>query len=197
VEAVRALVPAVACILVACGPPQTVVPDAGDDCNGPTKTPPNLVKNPGFECGGDAPAEWSPFFGDLAFVADAHSGSRAAKVTATANGSGQFSYAPVVVTAADGAKTYCAAAWMKGSTPNARLSLLVDVGGGGTEYTFTSPISGAWIRLPPTTNLQVPAPRDGKVYLRFQMKDATAGDTLLVDDLDVWESGDGRCQETR
>lgn len=183
--------------LVSCGPPErNGVPDSGV-CDGPARQPPNLVVNPGFECGGDSPAEWSPFFGELAFVAEAHSGARAARVTAASNGAGQFSYTPVVATATGAAKTYCAAAWMKGTTPNARLSLLVDVGGGGTEYTFTSPISGTWIRLPPTTNLQVPAPRDAKVYLRFQMKDAVAGNELLVDDLDVWESADGRCQETR
>lgn len=186
-------------LLVACGSP-VVPPDAGTTptCGDPAKSPPNLVQNPGFECGGDAPTEWTPFFGDLAFVADAHSGTRAARVTAMSNGAGQFSYSPVVVTASGAAKTYCATAWMKGTTPNAKLSLLVDVGGGGTEYTFTSPVfAGSWIRLPPSTSLQVPAPRDAKVYLRFQAKDADAGNVLLVDDLDVWESADGRCQEPR
>ena len=191
----------VAClVLVACGSPTSPGTDAGVDaggCDGPVKSPPNLVKNPGFECGGDAPAEWSPFFGDLTFVADAHSGTRAAHVTAISNGSAQFSYAPIVVTASGAARTYCATAWMKGTSPNAKLSLLVDVGGGGTEYTFTSPVNGTWIRLPPSTSLKVPAPVNGKVYLRFQMKDGVAGNVLLVDDLDVWESADGRCQEPR
>ena len=36
-----------------------------------------------------------------------------------------------------------------------------------------------------------------KLYVRFLLSQGSAGDTLLVDDVDVWESADGKCKETR
>ena len=59
--------------LAACGP-TSPAPDAGDPCQDAALTPPNLVKNAGFECGGATPAEWQQIYGDLAMVADAHGG---------------------------------------------------------------------------------------------------------------------------
>lgn len=178
--------------LAACGPPPTPTPDAGD-CPEPSLTPPNLVKNAGFECGGAAPAEWQAQYGALDFVADAHGGARAAGVTATGT-LGQFAYATPVFTAPKGG-TWCARAWMKGTVASAQVSVMVDTGGGGTDWTQNAPITASWLRLPTGTNLQVPASLNAKVYLRFVMNNPKAGDTLLVDDVDLWESSDGLCHE--
>lgn len=177
--------------LAACGP-TTSPPDAGG-CQEAALSPPNLVSNAGFECGGAAPAEWQQQYGTLELVADAHGGARAAKVTATGT-LGQFAYATPVFTATKGG-TWCARAWMKGTVASAKLSVMVDTGGGGTDYTQNAPLSASWLRVPTGNNLQVPATAGAKVYLRFVMNTPKAGDTLVVDDVDLWESGDGLCRE--
>lgn len=188
-----ALLTALAC--TACGGGSSS-PDAGDACAGPAKTPANLVKDPGFECASST--TWGPAYGDYAVVADAHAGSHAGQVTVGSGGLGQFGSADAVFTNAGATqKTLCAVAWMKGSSPNGRLSVMVDTGGGGQEYTFTSPLGASWIRLPLSTNLEVPVPAGGKVYLKFVARDGSAGQTALVDDVDLWESTTAHCSETR
>jgi len=183
--------PALLFVLAACSAP-TPTPDAGGgDCQEPALTPPNLVKNAGFECGGDAPAEWQQIYGDLAMVADAHGGARAAKLTATGT-IARFGYATPVLTTAK-AGTWCTRAWMKGTVASARITALVDAT--GIAWPQNAPITASWLRLPTGTNLQVPAPAGAKVYLTFDMNNPTAGDTLIVDDVDFWESTDGLCHE--
>ena len=54
--------------------------DGGSDGGGGCTIAGNLVVNAGFECGGDAPTEWSPIYGTLEFPSgDAKSGQRAAE----------------------------------------------------------------------------------------------------------------------
>jgi hypothetical protein len=55
----------------------------------------------------------------------------------------------------------------------------------------------SWIRVPPSTVLSVPGASGSSLYVRFLLSQGQAGDTLLVDDVDVWESADGKCKETR
>lgn len=193
----RTLLTALLVLVVApaCGSAPST-PDAGDSCASPTRSPPTLVANSGFECGGEKPAEWSAIYGTLSMATEGHSGARAGQVTADGLG-GRFSYTGPVATNSGAQRTWCGAAWMKGTTPNAKLTLMADSSGGGTAYSFTSPINGTWIRLPLSTNLQAPVPSGSRLLLLFEMKDQKAGDTLLVDDVDVWESPDGKCQEVR
>ena len=91
------------------------------------------------------------------------------------------------------AGTWCARAWMKGTVAAAHLSAKVDTT--GVDWTQNAPITASWLRVPAGTNLQVPAPAGAKVYLTFEMNNPTAGDTLIVDDVDFWESTDGLCHE--
>ena len=89
-------------------------------------------------------------------------------------------------------------AWVKGTVGNAKLSILTSSSVGGTDFNFSSPVAtNTWIRMPPFTVLAVPGAMGSKLYVRFLLSQGSAGDTLLVDDVDVWESADGKCKETR
>jgi hypothetical protein len=163
------------------------------NCSGAAKTPPNLVPNNGFECGDMG---WSPQSGTLSADTDARTGTQSAKLVATAAG-GKFAVTLPVVTSASG-KTYCAVAYLKGTVADAQLSVLEDKGGSVIDHTFSTPVaSTTWLRTPPSTTLGVPAAVGSKLYVRLLMRTPNANDTLLVDDVDLWESSDGQCKETR
>jgi hypothetical protein len=166
----------------------------GSACDGAAKNPPNLVPNAGFECGDMG---WAPQMGTLDVVTDARSGSKAVKLTASSSGAGVFAYATPILSPAPG-DNYCATAWVKGTVGNAKLSILTNNNGVQTDTTFSSPVAtSTWIRIPPSLVLEVPDAKGTKVYVRLLLSQGAAGDTLLVDDVDVWESPDGGCKETR
>ena len=184
--------------LVACGAPSNgsdAGTDGGGNCSSAAKTPPNLVPNSGFECGDQG---WSPQSGTLAADADARTGSQSAKLIATGTPpAGKFALTQPVVTSTSG-KTYCAVAWLKGTVGDAILSVLEDKGGSVVDHTFSTPVaSTTWLRAPPSTNLEVRAAAGSKLYVRVLMRTPSANDTLFVDDVDLWESADGLCKETR
>lgn len=189
--------------LIACGPPASGGPDGGggnDACRDTSKSPANLVANPGFECGGAAPTEWSPIFGTLDMVSDApRSGTRAAKLTMTDALGGRFAYAVNVPTG--GTKTWCFNAWIRGTAPHMRLAVMRD---DNTRVDFSSPVAAAWALVKPTKALDVANQGSSKLVFFFEMQttrgdnmNAKPGDTLFVDDVDVWESPSGSCAETR
>lgn len=169
----------------------------GGTCAPAAKTPPNLVPNNGFECGDMG---WSPQgAATLAANADARTGSQSAKLVAMGSpADGKFAVTLPIVTSTSG-KTYCAQAYLKGTVANAQLSVLESAAGGGVvDHTFSTPVaSTTWLRTPPSTNLEVRAAAGAKLYVRLVMRNPNANDTLLVDDVDVWESADGLCKETR
>ncbi len=164
------------------------------NCNSAAKTPANLVANDGFECGDTG---WSPQSGDVAAATDVHGGAKSLKLTATAAGGKFASTAPVVASTSGG--VYCAVAYFKGTVADAQLSVLEDKGGAVVDHTFSTPVKSevGWFRAPPSTNLEVRAAKGSKLYVRFVMRTPAAGETLLVDDVDLWESADGKCKETR
>jgi hypothetical protein len=169
---------------------------SGGSCAGEAKTPPNLVPNSGFECGD---LGWSPQSGTLAADSDPHTGRQSAKLVATgATPAGKFAATLPVVASASG-KTYCATAYLKGSLADAQLSVLEDKGGTVIDHTFSMPVMGSttWLRTPPSINLDVAAAAGSKLYVRVLMRNPKASDTLFVDDVDLWESSDGKCKETR
>lgn len=190
------------CAALACGPGSGGNDGGGGGtgggsgaCNGSAKSPPNLVPNSGFECGDMG---WSPQTGTLTAVTDARTGAQAAKLVATgATPAGKFAVTLPFVTSTSG-KTYCAVAWLKGTVADAQLSVLEDKGGSVVDHTFSTPVgTSTWLRAPPSTHLEVRAAMGSKLYVRLVMRTPKANDTLIVDDVDVWESADGLCKEQR
>lgn len=166
--------------------------DAG--CDGVAKSPPNLLHNGGFECGGAIPAEWLVVAGTLSFVTTgASEGQRAAQVISDSSGVGGVGSTKPVVAATSG-KTYCINAKLKGTASDARLEVI-----GGSVSSFGAPLGSpnAWVRFPPSINLAIREPVDQALYVKVRANNAHAGDTVLVDDLDLWESADGKCKESR
>lgn len=129
-------------------------------------------------------------------VDDPHRGQRSARIAAAATGA-SLGYGAAIIANEGPLRTFCAAAWMKGSSPVAKLSLTVGGAGGGTEYTFTSPLGPDWIRLPLSTNLKVPLPPGQTLQLRFVGLGSALGQTVQVDDVDIWEDPTGTCAAPR
>jgi hypothetical protein len=171
--------------------------DAGA-CTDSAKTPSNLILNPGFECG-DATmtTEWSGIYGKLELASGGRSG-RAAKVTVDAAG-GRFAYAQIFAPT-PGTRTYCFSAWLAGTAPFMRMRVLRDFGGNVQEVAFSEQIFSDFRKIP---TLKVTADNAPKLQLVFEVQtnrpdgmNGTAGQTMLIDDVDVWEST-ANCSETR
>lgn len=184
-------------VLAGCGP-MTVVPDAGGGgaCRDTSKSPANLIENPGFECD-ELPAEWSAVSGTLELAAGGRSG-RAAKVTVNQAG-GRFAYTKSFAPDA-GTSTFCFSAWLQGTAPFMRMRVLRDLGGSVQEVAFSEQIFADWHRIP---TLKVANENAPKLQLVFEVQtnrgdglNARPGQTMLIDDVDVWQST-ANCSETR
>jgi hypothetical protein len=179
---------------VGCGSTGPMVADAGV-CGLGGKTPPNLLQNASFECdGADA---WSAVYGSLEIVAGGRTG-RAAKVT-VAQAGGRLAYAKTFAPE-PGRKTYCFSAWVSGTAPFMRMRVLRDFGGSVQEVAFSDQLSAEFHRVPTLTVSADGAPKLALVFEvqtnRSDGQNATAGQTLWVDDADVWESS-SNCAEQR
>lgn len=194
--------------LAACSPPITILPvDSGisvNNCNTSTQNPPNLIPNAGFECGAE---NWGAIFGTFEVVDGGRSG-KAGKIVVNAAG-GRMALLPDVVKNG-GTKTYCATAWIQGTVPFMKLRLLRDSNGGGQSFEFSEQgpaLTGAptdFHRVPPTLVVKVPNQDATRIQLVIEAQtnrsdgmSAQPGQYLLVDDVDVWVSPDGMCQEVR
>ena len=179
------------------------VPDAGPDAgtsDGGCATPdagfpPNLLANPGFECG-DPPAGWvaSPSGTLDVESAGPRSGLRAARVTADDGGVAVSLFAQTPTPNA-GIHTYCARAWVRGAPPGgvARISLrMLTAAGGMLDHTFSAPLTAGYTRLEVSAPTQA---QDDRVLFRVWMPAPAKGDALVVDDADEWVSPDGGCPE--
>lgn len=155
------------------------------------KTPENLLLNPGFDCGA-MPTEWAATYGTTTFPAEGRSG-RAAKVVADAAG-GRLGYTLDVVTATR-LSTYCARAWVRGTAPFMRLSLATP----NTLFSSNEQLTSSWKQVPYARASLKPGEKL-QLLLEVQLVrgdglNAKPGDVLYVDDVDVWESSSGRCDE--
>jgi hypothetical protein len=183
--------------LTACGPQMTGT-DAGVGCRDTTKSPANLLENPGFECGeATGNADWSAVFGTLELAAGGRTG-RAAKLTVNAAG-GRFAYAKTFAESPAN-KTYCFSAWLSGTAPFMRMRVLRDFGGSVQEVSFSDQIFPDFRKIP---TLKVTGDMAPKIQLVFEVQtnrpdgqNAMAGQTMLIDDVDVWEST-SNCSEPR
>ena len=208
----RFFVLAVATALGACGSPGGN--DGGSGGSGGSgggggsctavKSPPNLLQNASFECGSPEPDAWFARDGALTFVTTgAKQGQRSVQLTVPPSGATDvtLAYSPDVATNLGQAK-YCATAWMKGTVPDARLILRRVTAGAVDDFTFSSPIAANqppdnWVRLPPSLILDAPGNGADRLLLLAQSRNGQPGQTLLVDDADVWVSASGRCDEVR
>lgn len=168
--------------------PSARASDAG--CDGAVKNPANLMRNGGFEC--DLTQEWMGVNGTLTQVSEGVSeGGYAAKVVSDASGTGGVGSTRAVVAATSG-KVYCASAKVRGTVADVRLEVF-----GSKLTSFASPLrsEASWVRLPPSTNLEIREPADQTLYVKVRAQGASAGQTLFVDDIDLWESTAGACHE--
>jgi hypothetical protein len=190
-------------LLAACGSPSPGNDGGNNDaCDGPALTPPNLIQDHGFECGGATQPQWSAIYGTLDFPqGTAHSGSYHARITAGADGKARFAYQPNVAVDA-GTATFCARAWMKGTAPYMRLRLITDFGANIINNDFNSPVTADWSQVPPSVKLSAPNMNANRVLLVFETQsnrsdgaNSMPGQTLEIDDVDVWQSSSSACSE--
>lgn len=186
-------------VLLACGPAATA-PDAGSVCRDNPKTPANLLENPGFECDG---AEWAavPGYGSFDVTTGGRSG-RAGRITVGGLG-GRAQYTKAFAPEPAGQRTFCVNAWVSGTAPFMRLRVLRDFGGGVQEDSFAAPITSTFTRVPPVNPLKITADNAPKILLVFEVQtnrtdgqNGMSGQTLLIDDVDVWETT-SNCSESR
>lgn len=159
-------------------------------------SPPNLLGNPDFECG-DPPSGWTTDFnGTLtAEAANPQSGARAAKVTSKVNSSGVISIFPVdYPVQSPGAKTYCAAAWVRGTDPATGHVEITEVtsSSGIVRHKFSAPLHAAWQRLKVDAATTATSP---KLSVRVYLENPKVGDFLVVDAVELWVSAGGKCLE--
>lgn len=185
--------------LVAGCSPQMMTPDGGGSgaCNGAAKTPPNLVENAGFECDG---SEWAgTIYGTFEVVTDGRTG-RAGQVTVNQSGA-RFVYTKNLAADAIG-KKYCYSAWLKGTAPFMRIKVISEKSGGFFEDSFSEQIFADYRRIPPQFTQPIGAGTT-RLSLIFEVQtnrtdnqNGMSGQTMLIDDVDVWESTTN-CAESR
>ncbi|MBX5484521.1 MAG: hypothetical protein IRZ16_22085 [Myxococcaceae bacterium] len=163
------------------------VTDAGD--------PPNLLFNPGFECG-VPPDGWSVIGNAQLGVVSAlaRNGAQSARMVSLDGGVMSLYPATPPVTGGPGIKTFCASSWVNG-TPGSTVRISVQVyplGGGVQDTSFSAPLSGGWERIAVSARTTL---TDDQVTLRVWMPDAKKGEALLVDDAELWVSDGGKCAE--
>jgi hypothetical protein len=176
------------------------VSDAGWGHCVPAASPRILVDDPGFECGGGT---WLATAGTLTMVADAHTGHWAAQVTADTLGA---ALAPKDVVVSDGGiDIFCFTAWVKGTVPFLTYRVLRnDLLGGAEEFDFKTSVTNTWQRVPPSIIFSVQSLNNTTLRLALEAQmtrsdggNAQPGQVLLVDDVDVWHSASGKCDEVR
>lgn len=164
---------------------------------------PNLLANPGAECG--TTGWFVPDVvgkGTIAVATEgAHAGANALVLTATGSGtdqSGPHVYNEQQV-AAGPDETWCAKAFLRGGTAvNARLGIRHWAAGDTVlaEETYSIPLAPQWAMIPPTAGLlKLTTTRAETLQLRVILHDAVAGASVLIDDAQLWKSASGSCSE--
>jgi hypothetical protein len=157
---------------------------------------PNVLDNPGFECGTQG---WEVNVvrpGKLEHEAGmVRSGSGAAKLTVT-NGVVELMQLAAVENP-EPQSVWCAYAWMRGTTSDGRLTILRDQDGFVVDESFNTPVvDNEWSRAPASFPLKITVgPQDKKLYLSVKIQNPKVGDYLIVDDVALWQSKGGDCSE--
>jgi len=179
----------------ACGPQTMATPDAGATCSVPVKSPPNLARNGLFECGDPTLEFQSDGAAGKVERAAGRSGNGLKFTVAAGLFNNQFS-SKWKLAVTEGA-TYCATAYVKSTAPVVTMRLYAaNRTNQWKEFDLPGPVTD-WARIPPSIVVDQRAQPGDEVFLMFVDEGATAGRVIEVDDLDVWVSADGRCQEAR
>lgn len=182
-------------VLAGCG--TTGGADAGQNaCLGTPKSPANVLSDPGFDCGTDT---WkaASSYGEFKIVEGGITG-KAGQITFKGELGARFGALGVI---ADGqGKTWCAQAMVKGSAKVIDLLLVPSAGGQGVS--FSAPLTSSWSKVRPSGGLDLVVPAGASADLLFRVQTsgpnaAAVGDSVLVDDVDVWASATGRCDDAR
>jgi hypothetical protein len=185
-----------AVVLVGCGP-MPGVPDAGASCMTAAKTPPNLAPNAEFECSGGL--SFKPLgTGSRLEPSMGRTGS-GLKFT-TASGLFNNSLTSDWKVVASGSATYCLTAWLKSTSPATvlRLTRYQPTSGQGLNQDFTSPGPlTAWTKAPPNVKLDIAVTAGDELTVSVNDRTETAGTVIELDDVDLWLSASGRCDEAR
>ncbi|MGA9524210.1 MAG: hypothetical protein WBV82_22330 [Myxococcaceae bacterium] len=169
-------------------------PDGGGTCRDTSnRAAPNVLENPGFECGIEG---WDVLFeGQGKFTRETavtRSGQGAARLTATSSGTTQFVQLAGTRDVVPGS-VWCASAWMRGTASDGRLTIR-RVGSNQQQNAFTPVTNDEWSRTSSPFKITI-EPADTELILFVAMPYPKAGDSLLVDDVALWQSKDGSCTE--
>ncbi len=181
--------------LFGCGP-MTVTPDAGTSCSSAAKTPPNLAVNAEFEC-----PDPTRSFGTLDPVATiAQVDGRTGKALRFTTSSGVYGnrFSSTWKAKASVAGTYCLTAWLK-STSTATIVRFYGGPAGqarGNMFAMPGPVAN-WSKVPPNVKLDVTVGAGDELFVEVAERTNTAGSVIDLDDLDLWASASGRCDEAR
>jgi hypothetical protein len=179
--------------------PMMNVPDAGSEgCKDTSRSPANILENPHFECDSATP-EWRALNGTIELVAGGRSG-RALKITADSTGGRAVYTRPIAADA--GMKKFCVSAWISGTAPFMKTQVL-QTGGTMLRIEQADQLFPDFRKTPLGRGLELPNGDATKMELVFLVQtgrtdgqNAMPGDTMLIDDVDVWETT-GNCGETR
>jgi hypothetical protein len=182
-------------LLSACGQMQMTV-DAG--CAVPVLTPPNLARNGLFECG-DAKAEFSSLNTSATVEVTPGRSGNGLKLTTSAGLYGNNFGSAWKVTATAPA-TYCLVTWLKSTSAATTVRLLKynpsSGNGQNLDFTMPGPLT-SWTKVPPNVKHFAQLTAGDELSVVISDKNAGAGTVIEVDDLDLWVSADGRCEESR
>lgn len=191
----------VPCLLtLACGPQQMMMmTDSGAMCLvGPAKTPPNLARNGSFECG-DPLADFKALDANAKVEVSSGRSGKALKFT-TSSGVFGNRFGSEWKLIAPAAATYCLNVWIMSTSTatTVRLYSITPNSGSATglQFDMPGPVT-RWAKVPPNVKLDVAAKAGDEVSVGIEDKTNTAGTVIEIDDVDLWVSGDGRCQEPR
>ena len=151
----------------------------------------NRVVNAGFECA--LFATWSVSSGTGLVIDAGHSGRASLQVTTDSLGHG-LAGQDNVVPDTDG-QVFCAQLWVRGTSPEMRLEVRVSPSGKGSAFSSPLDVDGGWVKVPPGAPMAVSSSRGESLSVLAKTQAATAGQTLIVDDFELWPSASGRCDE--
>ncbi len=151
----------------------------------------NFVVNAGFECAPSTP--WSVSSGVGTVIDAGHSGSNALKVVADSLGQALVGQDNVVNDT--GGQVFCAQLWVRGTSPEMRLEVRVSPSGKGSAFSSPLGSDGGWVKVPPGAPMAVSSERGESLSVLAKTQAAAVGQTLIIDDVELWPSASGRCDE--